>query len=154
MQRPDKNTWNMYLKQLKHFEHRLKTYVYYHCNIWNILGLLLQHSDETLKHKSEMLETRRRRWPWPTLWGTTIANQLRFKGMSRATAGDLLVALCTPWPQRARWMGRGGGRLTRRGMGHGAAWQSRRADDNGRKWGKRSRVEERTLPVGPIDTQA
>jgi hypothetical protein len=47
-----------------------------------------------LKHKSETpktLETLSHRWPWAIWWGT-VASKLGFKGTSRATAGDLLVA--------------------------------------------------------------
>jgi hypothetical protein len=61
---------------MEHLKHRLATCVYRHCNIYNILYLLLQHPDKTLKHKSktsETLETQRHRHrqPWPTcgeLW--------------------------------------------------------------------------------------
>jgi hypothetical protein len=46
MQHPDKQTFNIHLKtQMKHWEQKLATYVYKHCNIPN---LLLHHSYKTL----------------------------------------------------------------------------------------------------------
>jgi hypothetical protein len=78
-----------------------------------------------LKHKSEMpktLQIWRRRQPWPTWWGATVASKLGFKGTSRATVSDLLLALERsgeegPW----RPAGCGGERRGAAALGQGSA---------------------------------
>ena len=52
-----------------------------------------------LKHKSETpetLETRRRRRPWPTWWGTAVASKLWRMRTATATQPQALLCVLTP----------------------------------------------------------
>jgi hypothetical protein len=119
LQHPDKTLKNIRLKQQKHLKHMLATCLYCHCNICNILEILLQHLHKTLKHKSKKhvtLETQRHRWPQPTWWGTPVTSKLGLGGHQEQrpnvnSGAD--VGLWSPSCRRASWMGVAGAGLSR-----------------------------------------
>jgi hypothetical protein len=47
------NTYNICLKQMKHLEHTIETYVYSHCNMCNILIYFCNIDIKQLQHISE-----------------------------------------------------------------------------------------------------
>jgi hypothetical protein len=101
MQHPNKHTCNIRLeKYMKHWEHKLTTCIYNHCNICSILIYFCNIRMKHLQHISEALKTleiyvcnMRFFLSW-CLWSIV--------GDVVPAADDLhLVTQCTPWPRRA-----------------------------------------------------